>query len=880
MGQAAATVEEYCCSLPLKAERVPGEVDGKVDGASTSRQVAAPRHQDRPHCFYQGGRFHQGLMQAPVGRRPPKLKVSRASCPPEGSSRGGEAFGTGQFLGEGVELSVHTLPNFAFIYTVRNRKLANLNFSLSFEGSVNFGCPEWNGSMTRTSVIIPPMSSMMLGTVRRLQPGRAKLQTHFSWFHDRPPRENQDQRLKFERKVREEINAVRSMGLLGTEDHTASEITQVCRKAGVLFTDPDFPPALESLYSDGSSEGRAPILWRRPRDIPQEPGRGWSIFKESEGPERWRMLDIELGALGDHWLLAAMAAIAEVPILLDSIFSSCRGVSDIGLYELFLWPNGVKTRVVIDDWFPCDAKIGRPCYSHCKGNLLWVMLLEKAFAKFYGSYQHLESGLVYRAMMDLTGAPGWCIVNSNFDLRPTDLSNNLLYLHSLGCLIVATMPEYNELRNAVVFSHGGVGLMPGFAYAVVDVSTHGYGCTVKLRNPFSVAAPSDEYISMEIEELIETFAAMHVIDYARHDRRLRSVMEVVSLGDAEEGFAGVFELDVTADTSGYITLWQQSEKIRSTKAAFALYGPLGQPNEKEVLRSAFAQKRDLVEEMTKVEPGQYFLTVWTTDSSMVDVGDGGAAAAASEERDPAMILVSTVVPPKKEARKLAPAVPMQAIFSERRKSLLEDRGPRLYPLPLTRDVREAAVLASVMLGGVEPFEHDSFTLLQGWLPNGGFAIAARCKEWQSSVTLEFTFAGTEGLRLYTRHPDWEEGQPLNQTKVRMTLRPGESRPELVAEFVPVAEKRAVAFTFSMETSMFEEQVLSSGSDRHGPKEEEDEKNGDHGLLPDSGPERTERPEEQGGGEAVRTSQGSLQTFSSVNLPAAGTRSNQFDGGGY
>ena len=36
---------------------------------------------------------------------------------------------------------------------------------------------------------------------------------------------------------------------------------------------------------------------------------------------------------------------------------------------------------------------------------LWVLLLEKAFAKIYGSYQMLEGGFTKDSLNDLTGAP-------------------------------------------------------------------------------------------------------------------------------------------------------------------------------------------------------------------------------------------------------------------------------------------------------------------------------------------------------------------------------------------------------------------------------------------------------------------------------------------
>jgi len=46
--------------------------------------------------------------------------------------------------------------------------------------------------------------------------------------------------------------------------------------------------------------------------------------------------------------------------------------------------------------------------SRAKGNELWVILIEKAFAKLHGSYERIIGGLSHEALRDLTGAPAIC----------------------------------------------------------------------------------------------------------------------------------------------------------------------------------------------------------------------------------------------------------------------------------------------------------------------------------------------------------------------------------------------------------------------------------------------------------------------------------------
>jgi calpain-15 len=80
---------------------------------------------------------------------------------------------------------------------------------------------------------------------------------------------------------------------------------------------------------------------------------------------------------------------------------------------------------VIDDFIPC--KSGKPAFSRANGNELWVLLLEKAYAKAYGSYFKIEGGNPAIALRDLTGAP-----YVNFDEKNADLMFNFLKEHDQG----------------------------------------------------------------------------------------------------------------------------------------------------------------------------------------------------------------------------------------------------------------------------------------------------------------------------------------------------------------------------------------------------------------------------------------------------------------
>ena len=80
---------------------------------------------------------------------------------------------------------------------------------------------------------------------------------------------------------------------------------------------------------------------------------------------------------------------------------------------------GEWKEIIIDDQFPCYNKLKGPCFTKGKGKELWVLILEKAWAKLYGSYQQIEYGLTREALHDLTGAPSAVLFMDSPDIWET-----------------------------------------------------------------------------------------------------------------------------------------------------------------------------------------------------------------------------------------------------------------------------------------------------------------------------------------------------------------------------------------------------------------------------------------------------------------------------
>jgi len=76
--------------------------------------------------------------------------------------------------------------------------------------------------------------------------------------------------------------------------------------------------------------------------------------------------------------------LAERPALIERLFIT-RTINELGVYRVKICKNGEWQVVTIDDLFPCYPQ-GEPLFSKGLSNEIWVLILEKAYAKLHGNY--------------------------------------------------------------------------------------------------------------------------------------------------------------------------------------------------------------------------------------------------------------------------------------------------------------------------------------------------------------------------------------------------------------------------------------------------------------------------------------------------------------
>lgn len=195
-----------------------------------------------------------------------------------------------------------------------------------------------------------------------------------------------------------------------------------------LYRDKKFKPDDVSLGT--KDEG---IVWKRATEVIKRP----VLFQKDVEPA-----DVVQGNIENCWLMSAFASIAEFPSVVDKVFIN-REFSYRGKYQVTLY-NAYKEEwqvITVDDFFPMRRKgykstpkaeiqpkegeekegevekTGAPDleagvsgdeewefeYAKPNDNELWVCVLEKAFAKFRGSYSNLAGGHLMFAFQCLTG---------------------------------------------------------------------------------------------------------------------------------------------------------------------------------------------------------------------------------------------------------------------------------------------------------------------------------------------------------------------------------------------------------------------------------------------------------------------------------------------
>ncbi|NXB57599.1 CAN14 protein, partial [Struthidea cinerea] len=261
-------------------------------------------------------------------------------------------------------------------------------------------------------------------------------------------------------------------------------LLESCLKNKYLFTDDTFPAHISSIGT-GALLKKLPqnLQWKRPHALHKSP-----VFYAANR----KQLDLCQGLVENCWFLAALEALTFHQDILAAVVPQNQSFERkyAGIFHFRFWHFGEWVDVVVDDRLPVNEAGELLFVSSVYKNVFWGALLEKAYAKLYGSYEDLQIGQVSEALVDFTGGVNTMIKLAEAPPDLWDILTRATYSRSLmGCQthlrVYFPSVSLSCVQTTKVLKNG---LVAGHAYTVTGIRkvTCQYGPEnlVRLRNPW------------------------------------------------------------------------------------------------------------------------------------------------------------------------------------------------------------------------------------------------------------------------------------------------------------------------------------------------------------------------------------------------------------
>ena len=305
-------------------------------------------------------------------------------------------------------------------------------------------------------------------------------------------KEEEDKKIEKKEKEKEETikGKVKKISVNNVEipEGTHPWRNQKMAENGSVFTDELFQPLKKNLcpineignwdlpddvYEEDLNNWET-IIWARVEKIFGSPN--YQVFFENIMKE-----DIIQGGLGDCYFLSAVAALCTYPELIEKLFFF-KEKSNENCYGCYFRINGIWKLVLVDDYIPCYGSWGKNfAFSSTNGNELWVILLEKAWAKLNGNYARVIGGDPHEIFEVLTNC--YCEKIKFKKAKEDKIWSAFENAQKKGFLMTA-----GTSGDTFNLNLEEVGLVPGHAYTVLEVkeviTSNGKQKLIHLRNPW------------------------------------------------------------------------------------------------------------------------------------------------------------------------------------------------------------------------------------------------------------------------------------------------------------------------------------------------------------------------------------------------------------
>lgn len=216
------------------------------------------------------------------------------------------------------------------------------------------------------------------------------------------------------------------------------------------------------------------------------------VWEKALGPGGVDYKAMHQGLLGDCYFLAALVSIAYThKEIISGMFTNGDLLQGANPVYTTKWRiNGKQTTVVMNEMLPVNAKNGELFFAKGKQGTYWPSMLEKAWAKIFGNYKNIESGVHAEAFKAITQAP---VVNTNHKAVIAGVSTSKAKYWQL--LVDATNKKYVMGASTSGGANcNSIGLYCGHAYAILRAVKYNewYPQALEMYNPHG----ADRYIGM------------------------------------------------------------------------------------------------------------------------------------------------------------------------------------------------------------------------------------------------------------------------------------------------------------------------------------------------------------------------------------------------
>ena len=216
--------------------------------------------------------------------------------------------------------------------------------------------------------------------------------------------------------------------------------------------------------------------WRKASEIYPE---GFQIFDD----EPIKHSDIKQGLLGTCYFISAIVStISHLNRITDLFITKSVNIS--GIYAVKFIINGKLEVITVDDYFPVDIKTDLPAFTRSTKNLIWPLILEKAWAKLNGSFENIMYGYPHDVLSFLIPGPSLWINMKNMEYSIEQLWKIMtqeFWNNHIIWGITHKTENWANLKKS--------GLVPNHCYSIIEwvhfsTKEEGEIQLVKLHNPW------------------------------------------------------------------------------------------------------------------------------------------------------------------------------------------------------------------------------------------------------------------------------------------------------------------------------------------------------------------------------------------------------------